>query len=42
VIWLHDNRFPWNKYTFEAAARHGNHDIMNWLRDNGCPTGDET
>ncbi len=28
----------WNNYTYNAALRNGNQEIINYLLDNGCPT----
>jgi hypothetical protein len=37
MIFLLDNKFPWNSNTFECAAIHGNLENMQWLLEKGCP-----
>jgi hypothetical protein len=42
MIFLKENRCPWDSGTFARAAEHGNLEIMKWLLENGCPWNEST
>jgi hypothetical protein len=35
--WLHNEKCPWDKYTFIAAVGRGDLEILRWLREKQCP-----
>ena len=37
MMWLLENKFPFNEDVFEVVARHGNLGIMKWLLENNFP-----
>jgi hypothetical protein len=33
---LRANGCPWDQWMCESAAIHGNHEVLQWLREHGC------
>ena len=42
LLWLRENRSPWDENTFICAAQNGQLHVLQWLREIGCPWNKKT